>query len=57
MKIAATRRSTRFRAAIALALVAVSVGGCVALEMKERELVFRPVREAAGWYSGMPDAV
>ena len=23
--------------------------------MKERELVFRPIREAAGWYSGMPD--
>jgi hypothetical protein len=57
MKIAAMRRTTRFRAAIALALVAVSVGGCVALELKERELVFRPVREAASWYNGMPDAV
>ena len=51
------RRTPRFRAAIALAFVAVSVGGCVALELRERELVFRPTREVAGWYSGMPDAV
>ena len=39
------------------AVVAASIGGCVSLEMKERELVFRPIREAAGWYSGIPDGV
>jgi len=33
------------------------IGGCVGLELKERELVFRPIREAAGWYDGMPVAV
>lgn len=47
----------KFRAAVAMVVVAVLVGGCVGLEWKERELVFRPVREAAGWFSGMPDAV
>ncbi len=57
MKLAALRRSTRFRAAVALVLIAASMGGCAALELKERELVFRPTREAAGWYSGMPDAM
>ena len=25
--------------------------------MKERELLFRPTREAAGWYGGMPEMV
>ena len=34
-----------------------AIGGCAALEMKERELLFRPTREAAGWYGGMPEAV
>ncbi len=42
---------------LAAAFVAVSVAGCAALEMKERELLFRPTREAAGWYGGKPDAV
>jgi len=57
MKLAVTRGSTWFRTAIALALVAVAVGGCAAFEVQERELVFRPTREAAGWFSGMPDAM
>jgi len=45
------------RAVVAAALLATLAGGCVMLETKERELVFRPAREAAGWYSGMPDTV
>ena len=47
----------KLRAAAVIAIVAVLVGGCVGLEWKERELVFRPVRESAAWYSGMPDTV
>ena len=35
----------------------VVIGGCAGLELKERELLFRPTREAAGWYSGMPESV
>jgi alpha-beta hydrolase superfamily lysophospholipase len=57
MKPAALRGTPRFRAAVALVFIAASLGGCAALEMKERELLFRPTREAAGWYSGMPDGV
>ena len=37
--------------------VGIAVGGCAALETKERELLFRPVKEAAGWYNGIPDTV
>jgi pimeloyl-ACP methyl ester carboxylesterase len=33
------------------------MSGCSALETKERELLFRPVKEAAGWYSGTPASV
>lgn len=50
-------RSARGRFAVAIALVAASIGGCMTLELKERELVFRPIRETAGWYSGMPDGM
>jgi hypothetical protein len=57
MSPAAPRVSTRFRAAIALVILALSLTGCAALELKERELVFRPTREVAGWYSGLPDGV
>ncbi len=42
---------------LAAAFVAVALAGCAALEMKERELLFRPTREAAGWYGGKPDGV
>jgi len=42
---------------MALVLLALSLAGCAALELKERELVFRPTREAAGWFSGMPDGM
>ncbi len=51
------RRSYRYCAATAAALLAVAIGGCAALETKERELLFRPVREAAGWYNGTPETV
>ncbi len=55
MKTSALSRWLRFRALLGAGLIALSIGGCVSLELKERELVFRPIREAAGWYSGMPD--
>ena len=47
----------KLRAAFGIGVIALLVGGCVGLEWKERELLFRPVREAAGWFSGMPDTV
>jgi len=47
----------KIRAAVGIGAIALLVGGCVGLEWKERELVFRPAREAAGWFGGMPDAV
>ena len=47
----------KLRAVFGIGVIAVLVGGCVGLEWKERELVFRPVHEAAAWYSGMPDTV
>ena len=52
-------RSTRRGLAVAAAAVVVllSLGGCFALELKERELLFRPTREAAGWYGGVPETV
>ena len=46
----------RIAAAVAVA-AALSIAGCGALEMKERELLFRPTRDAAGWYGGMPEHV
>ena len=57
MSPAPARVSTRFRAALALAFLSLSLAGCAALELKERELLFRPTREVAGWYSGMPEGV
>jgi fermentation-respiration switch protein FrsA (DUF1100 family) len=33
------------------------VVGCVQLEYRERELTFRPSREAAYWFGGMPEGV
>jgi uncharacterized protein len=41
---------------VCLALVAL-VTGCVQLEYKERELTFRPSRDAAYWFGGMPSGV
>jgi len=42
--------------AVCLALVALAAG-CVSLEFKERELTFRPSRDTAGWFAGMPRGV
>jgi alpha-beta hydrolase superfamily lysophospholipase len=47
----------RYCAATTATAMALAIGGCAALEMKERELVFRPVKEAAGWYNGTPATV
>lgn len=55
MKIAAVVRSPRVL--ITLVLGALLASGCVMLESKERELVWRPVRAAASWYSGLPREV
>jgi len=59
MMFAMLRRFSRHCIATAATLLAsiVVIGGCAGLEMKERELLFRPTREAAGWYSGMPESV
>ena len=38
------RRPYRYFAAAAAAFLAVAIGGCTALETKERELLFRPVK-------------
>jgi len=59
MMFATLRRFGRHCIATAAALVAlmVVIGGCAGLELKERELLFRPTREAAGWYSGVPESV
>lgn len=50
-------RSARLRAAAGVAALALLASGCIALEQKERELLFRPSREVAGWYSGIPAGV
>jgi fermentation-respiration switch protein FrsA (DUF1100 family) len=57
MMFALLRRFCRHGIATAATLIVVLVGACGGLEMKERELLFRPTREAAGWYAGMPEAV
>src|SRR3954471_2414843 len=38
-------------------LLALVTGGCAALQHEERELTFRALRDAASWYSGLPDGV
>ena len=55
-------RFPRWRAHTSRVLAAIVAGvvlasGCVMLETKERELTWRPVRTAAAWYGGLPDAV
>ena len=47
----------RLRLVAGVAAIALVASGCVGLAQKERELTFRPVREAAGWFSGLPDAL
>ena len=43
--------------AVLLALAVLLGAGCAALVTQERELTFRPVREASGWFSGLPAGV
>jgi fermentation-respiration switch protein FrsA (DUF1100 family) len=57
MKTGSSARGARLRVAAAVALFALVASGCVGLAQKERELTFRPVREDAGWFAGMPEAV
>ena len=59
MVFATLRRFSRHCIATAATVVAlmVVIGGCAGLEMKERELLFRPTRDPAGWYGGMPETV
>jgi uncharacterized protein len=46
------------RTGAAVLSIAVLLGaGCAALVTQEREIVFRPVREVSGWFSGLPDDV
>lgn len=54
----ATRFRPGRRTGAALLSLAVLLGaGCAALVTQERELVFRPVREVSGWFSGLPSDV
>ena len=50
------RPGRRFGAAL-LALAVLLGAGCAALVTQERELTFRPTREASGWFSGLPSDV
>lgn len=50
-------RRSAIRLAAALGVLIALAAGCVQLEYKERELLFRPNREAAGWFDGMPSGV
>jgi uncharacterized protein len=43
--------------AAGVGVLALLVGGCIGLEQRERELLFRPTRTDAGWYNGVPTAV
>lgn len=47
------RPGRRLGAAL-LSLVVLLGAGCAALVTQERELTFRPVREASGWFAGLP---
>jgi fermentation-respiration switch protein FrsA (DUF1100 family) len=57
MKMTTLSRAINLRVAAAVLAIAIVVSGCVGLAQKERELVFRVVREDAGWFSGMPEAI
>ncbi len=50
-------RARRLRIAAWVAAFALLASGCIGLAERERELIFRPVRGDAGWFSGMPAAV
>jgi hypothetical protein len=48
-------RTLRYAAAIAAAVLVAA--GCAGLEQRERELTFRPSRDTATWFTGLPDGV
>ncbi len=50
-------RRAAIRLVAVLGVLIALAAGCVQLEYKERELLFRPNREAAGWFDGMPAGV
>jgi pimeloyl-ACP methyl ester carboxylesterase len=51
-------RSTALRLTVAAAVTsALLVGGAVALQQEERQLIFRADRDAARWFSGVPAGV
>ncbi len=54
---ATSPRGIKLHVIAGIALVVLVASGCVGFAQKERELTFRPIREAAGWYSGMPEAM
>jgi len=47
-------RPGRRTGAVLLSLAVLLGGGCAVLATQERELTFRPVREASGWFSSLP---
>jgi fermentation-respiration switch protein FrsA (DUF1100 family) len=51
-----TRRRLLRLTATLVALIALAAG-CVQLEYKERELLFRPTRDAASWFGGTPSGL
>jgi alpha-beta hydrolase superfamily lysophospholipase len=57
MKRPIAARRPALRLAIVIATLAALSAGCMELQYKERELTFRPTREAAGWFAGTPAGV
>jgi hypothetical protein len=51
------RRAARRAALAVVAFASVLAAGCAMLSAKERELTFRPAREASGWFAGLPPDV
>jgi alpha-beta hydrolase superfamily lysophospholipase len=57
MKRLALSRALSLRLWGAYLSIAACLAGCVQLADKERELTFRPSRDAAYWFSGMPQGI
>ena len=57
MKLKPWSRSLSLRITLGALVIAVFAAGCGSLEVRERELVFRPVKGEAGWYAGTPAAI
>ena len=57
MKRLALPRTSSLRLWIACLSLVACLAGCFQLATKERELTFRPSRDAAYWFSGMPNGV